>query len=150
MQVGRLAGDREVDVGERLADERVDGARVEVVGLLVGHADEAHAHLVLVGGVADGAHHRRQRALHVVGAAADQAVALDARLELALAARDDVDVAVQDDLRLARAVRRAGRRDDHRQALVGVVAHPDVARLQPALDEARGGAQAVARWTCRR
>ena len=45
----------------------------------------------------DGAHHRRERALHVVGAAADQAVALDPRLELPLARGHDVEVAVQHD-----------------------------------------------------
>ena len=52
---------------------------------------------VLVGDVLERAHHRRQAALHVVGAAADQAVALHARLELLGAARHHVEMAVQDD-----------------------------------------------------
>ena len=95
VQVGRLAGQREV-AAQALGDERVGRAVVDVLGLLVGHADELHAHLVLLGRVADRAHHRRERALHVVGAAADQAVALDARLELALARGHDVEVAVED------------------------------------------------------
>ena len=62
-----------------LAHEPVGRAVLDVLGLLVGDADEAHAHGVLRGGVVDGAHHRRERALHVVGAAPDQPVALDAR-----------------------------------------------------------------------
>ena len=74
----------------------------DVLGLLVGDADEAHAHLVLAGDVLEGAHHGRERALHVVGAAADQPVALDARRELALARGDDVEVAVEDDGRARR------------------------------------------------
>jgi hypothetical protein len=60
--------------------ERVRRARVDLLGLLVRHADEAHAHLVLALEVLERAHHRRQAALHVVGAAADQPVALHARL----------------------------------------------------------------------
>ncbi len=90
----------------------------------------------------DGAHHRRERALHVVGAAADQAIALDPRRELLLERRDDVEVAVQDDQRPARPARLG---EDHGQALVVDVAHRDVARLEPALDELRRGVQAVGR-----
>ena len=40
VQVGRLAGDREV-AAVAVGDERVDRALVDVVGLLVGDADEA-------------------------------------------------------------------------------------------------------------
>ena len=47
-----------------------------------------------------------ERALHVVGAAPDEAVALDARLELALAGGHDVEVAVEDHGRRPRARRR--------------------------------------------
>ena len=108
VQVGRLAGDREV-AAQPFLDQRVGRALRDVLGLLVGNADEAHAHLVLLGDVAERAHHRRERALHVVGAAADQPVALDARLELALAGGDDVEVAVEDDRRaVGRARRRRG------------------------------------------
>ena len=64
------------------ARPRVGRALVELLGLLVGHADEPHADRVLVVDVLQRAHHRRQAALHVVGAAADQPVALDPRLEL--------------------------------------------------------------------
>ena len=105
VQVGRLAGDREVAAEAALA--RVVGrARVDVLGLLVGRAQEAHAHAVLLGEVAQRAHHRRQAALHVVGAAADQPVALDARRELLRVARHDVEVAVEDERRAAAARRR--------------------------------------------
>ena len=96
VQVGRLAGEREVAV-QALLDEDVGRAPRDVLGLLVGDADEAHADLVLRGDVLERAHHGRQRALHVVGAAADEPVALDARRELALARGDDVEVAVEDD-----------------------------------------------------
>ena len=101
VQLGRLAGDREVGAAELLADEPVRRAVLDVLGLLVRDADEAHAHGVLRGGVVDGAHHRRERALHVVGAAPDQPVALDTRLELLLERRAP--------RRGGRAARRAGR-----------------------------------------
>ena len=82
VQVGRLARDREV-AAEAAAHDLVGGARVDVLGLLVGHADEADADGVLLGQVAQRAHHRREPALHVVGAAAVQPVALDARARTA-------------------------------------------------------------------
>ena len=114
---------------------------VDVLGLLVGHADEAHAHLVLGGDVVERAHHRREAALHVVGAAADQPVALDARLELL-------------------GVRRARRRRGRGRSTRGPSAGPDLghstgsppwsrvgdrhlARLQPALDEPGRGAEPI-------
>ena len=65
-----------------LLDQEVRGALLLLVGLLVADAHEVHLHRVLGGQVAHRAHHRREAALHVVGAAADQAVALDPRLEL--------------------------------------------------------------------
>src|SRR5437588_587190 len=83
----------------------------------------------------DGAHHRRKTALHVVGAAADQAVAVDARLELAGPPGHDVDVAVEDDRRTVRGADRGGK---DRQAAGRAVLHVDLVRLQPALDEAGG------------
>ena len=43
VQVGRLAGEREVGP-QALGDERVGGSPCHVVGLLVGHAHEPHAH----------------------------------------------------------------------------------------------------------
>ena len=118
---------------QALGDERVGRAVVDVLGLLVGHADERHADPVLLGRLADRAHHRRERALHVVGAAADEAVALDARLELALAGGHDVEVAVED--------RRSGPRAAPTSAMTtgspskSRSTHLDVARLEPALDE---------------
>ena len=100
VQVGGLAGDREVaDVA--LLDEVVGAALLDLLGLLVGDADEVHAHALLRGQVVERAHHRREAALHVVGAAAVEAVALDARLEL---------------LRARRAPRRGARADDRRAA----------------------------------
>ena len=73
------------------------GAAVDLLlGLLVGHDREHDAHVLLVAQLLERAHHRGQRALHVVGAAAQDAVALDPRLELLRAGRHDVQVAVQD------------------------------------------------------
>jgi len=139
VKVGRLAGDREV-ADEPAADEVVARAALDVLGLLVGHAHEADPYLFLVGQVAHRAHHRGERALHVVGAAADQAVALDARDELLRAPRDDVEVAVEDE-------RRAGLRTHRRAERVEVaelVVHDlDLARLEPALDEPGRGSQAI-------
>ena len=81
VQVGRLAGDRKVaDVAA--PDEVVAGAALDVLGLLVGHDHEPHAHGGLAAEIVEGAHHGREAALHVVGAAAVQPVALDARREL--------------------------------------------------------------------
>ena len=56
-----------------------------------------HARARAVHGVADGAEHRRQPALHVVRAATDEPVALDARDELRGRRRHDVEVPVEDD-----------------------------------------------------
>ena len=94
---------------EAAADDVVGRARVDVLGLLVGHADEADAHRVLLGEVAQRAHHRREAALHVVGAAPVQAVALDPRRELLRAAGHDVEVPVEDHRRRPRAARRRPR-----------------------------------------
>ena len=104
VQPGRLAGDREV-AREAAADDLVGRARVDVLGLLVGHADEAHADRVLLAQVAQRAHHRREPALHVVGAAAVQPVALDPRRELLHVAGHHVEVPVEDHRRAAGADR---------------------------------------------
>jgi len=131
VEVGRLAGEREV-AAEALGDQGVGRAVVDVLGLLVGDAQERHPDPVLLGRLADRAHDRRERALHVVGAAADEAVTLDARLELALAGGHDVEVAVEDHGRpLARAD--VGHHD--RETVEVALAHVDVTRLEPALDE---------------
>ena len=145
-QVGRLAGDREVG---RVAvlDEVVGAALGVLLGLLVADAEEVHAHGVLIGELADGAHDRGEPALHVVGAAADQPVAVDARRELLGAPGDHVEVAVQRDRR--RALRADGRRQ-HRTTVVLGARHLHVARLEPALDEARGGLHPLEGATCRR
>ena len=125
---------------EPAADDVVDRARVDVLGLLVGHADEAHADLVLLGQVAQRAHHRGDAALHVIGAAAVQPVALDPRRELLHVARDDVEVPVEDD---RRRVERSDAGGEDRQAAEDAVVDVDLAGLQPALDEARARADAV-------
>jgi hypothetical protein len=138
-QVRRLAGDREV-ARVALFDDVVRPPRERLVRLLVRHADEVHAHVRLGGQVADRAHHPREPALHVVGAAADQPVAVDARLELLGAAGDHVEVAVEDD---RDALGRADRGGEHRQAVVGLAAHLDVVRLEPSLDEAGRGPRPV-------
>ena len=91
-----------------------------------------HPDPVLLGRLADRAHDRGERALHVVGAAADEAVALDARLELALAGGHDVEVAVEDH---GRPLARADVGHDDREAVEVALATVDVARLEPALDE---------------
>ena len=141
VQVGGLAGEREVG-GEPFLDEDVGRAPRDVLGLLVGDADELHAHLVLCGDVAQRAHHGRERALHVVGAAADQPVALDARRELTLARGHDVEVAVQHH---RRARGRPDLGEDDRQPVVVAAVDLQLARLQPALDEAGSRAQTFAR-----
>ena len=102
---------------------------------------------VLVGEVAQRAHHRREPALHVVGAAPVQAVALDARRELLRLAGHDVQVAVEDQRR-----RRGARADvggQHRQLAEDAVVDVDLARLEPALDEPRARADARPAETCR-
>src|SRR5512133_2268724 len=140
VQVGRLAGEREGGV-QALLDEDVGRAPRDVLRLFVGHADEAHADVVLRGDVLERAHHGRQRALHVVGAATDQPVALDARRELALARGDDVEVAMEDD---GRPVGGTGLGEDDRQSVVVDTLDLQLARLQPALDEPRSRPQTLA------
>ena len=103
LQVGRLAGDREV-ADEAAVDEMVAAALGLLLGLLVGDDPEPDPDRVLLAHRGEGQQHRRQRPLHVVGAAAVEPVALDPRLELVRVAGDDVEVAVQDD---GRRVRRA-------------------------------------------
>ncbi len=138
VEVGRLAGDGEVRL-EAGGDELVGRAVLDLLGLLVGHAHEAHAHPILVAQVVQRAHHRGQAALHVVGAAALEPVALHARHELLRPCRHDVVVAVEDQRRPLPRTDLGGQR----KALVElVVGDGDLARLQPALDEARRGAQA--------
>ena len=139
VQVGRLAGDREVRP-QALLDERLGAAVLDVLGLLVGHADEAHPHAPVAGDVVDRAHHRREAALHVVRAAADEPVAFDARLELAGVRRDDVDVPVEDH---GRAVGGADLGKHHRQAAELAPRDGDVASFEPPLHEAHSGAQAI-------
>ena len=136
VHVGGLAGDREIPA-QAGADDRVGRALVELLGLLVADADQAHLDLVLVLDVLERAHHRRQAALHVVGAAADQPVALDSRLELLRAAGHDVEVAVEDHARRALPAG-ADLGDQHRQAVVIVIAHLDIAGFEPTLDESCG------------
>ena len=77
MHVGRLAGDREV-AEVALLDQVVRPALLELLGLLVGHAHEVHAHAVLGGEVVQRQHHPGEPTLHVVGATPEQAVAVEA------------------------------------------------------------------------
>ncbi len=51
MHVGRLAGDREV-AAEPAGHDRVGRALVELLGLLVGDADQPHADAILLGDIA--------------------------------------------------------------------------------------------------
>ena len=97
MSVGSPVIAKSPDVA--LLHQVVGAALLEVLGLLVGHAHEMHAHPLLPGQVVQGAHHRRQPALHVVGAATVEAIAVDVRRELLGAAGNDVQVPVQDDRR---------------------------------------------------
>ena len=143
---GRLAGDREIADVARL-DQQVRRALVDLLGLLVGHADEAHrARRSWSREVVQRAHHRREAALHVIGAAALEPVALDPRGELLRPRRDDVVVPVEDE---RRAFRRADLRGQREDVAVLVVVDGDVARLEPALDEARRTRADPRRWTCR-
>ena len=87
VQVGRLAGDREV-ADEAAVDEVVAAALGLLLGLLVADDPEPHPHPVLVAHRGGGQQHRRQRPLHVVGAAPVEPVALDPRVELARQARE--------------------------------------------------------------
>ena len=98
VKVGRLAGDREVAT-EPAPDDVLRGPLVDLLRLLVRHAREPDPDPVLLPNVLERAHHRGQRRLHVVGAAAEQPVALYARLELLRPAGNDVEMAVEDDAR---------------------------------------------------
>ena len=133
VEVGGLARDREV--ADVALPHQVGGAAllVRLLRLLVGHAEEVDAHAVLRGHVVQGAHHRREPALHVVGAAPVQAVAVDARGEQLGARGHHVEVAVEDDRGHAG---RADRGRQHRAAVVHLAGHLHVAGLEPALDEA--------------
>ena len=81
-----------------------------------------------------------ERALHVVGAAADEAVALDARRRTAPRAPGTTS---RWPWRITVGPRRAGPTSARidRQAVVSAARDRDLARLEPALDEAGGGAQ---------
>jgi len=102
----------------------VRGAQIDVLGLLVGHAQEAHADALVARHVVEGEHHRRQPALHVVGPAAVQAVALHAGRELLGMPGDDVKVTVEDD---RRPLGRTDGRREHRQLAERVVLDVDLA-----------------------
>ena len=82
LEVGRLAGDREV-ADEAAVDEVVAAALGLLLGLLVADDPEPDPDRVLVAHRRGDDQHRRQRALHVVGAAPVEPVALDPRVELA-------------------------------------------------------------------
>ena len=98
LQIGRLAGDREV-ADEAAVDEVVAAAFGLLLGLLVADDPEPHPHPVLVAHRRRRHQHRRQRTLHVVGAAPVEPVAVDPRVELARPPGDHVEMAVQHDRR---------------------------------------------------
>ena len=104
------------------------------------------AHAVLVAQVLQRAHHRGQAALHVIGAAALEPVALDARRELLRPRRDDVVVAVEHQRRPVRRPDLGRQREDVAELVVG---DRDVARLEPALDESGGAPADPRRSRCR-
>ncbi len=134
VEVGGLARDRELAaIAPR--DQMVGATLVLLLGLLVGDAQEVHPHAVLGGHVVQRAHHRRQAALHVVGAAPVEAIAVQARDEQLRARRNDVQVAVEDDRGHAGG---ANGRRQHGPAVVHRTHHLHVARLEPALDEPGG------------
>jgi hypothetical protein len=139
VQVGRLAGDREV-AAEPAPHDRVGRAHVQLLGFLVGNAHEPYANALLALEVLERAHHRRQPALHVVCPPADEPVVLDPRLELFGVAWDHVEMAVQNDARKA-ASGRTHLRHKHGQAAVLHVAHFDVAGFEPSPDKSCGGDQ---------
>ena len=99
---------------------------------------EPHPHAILALGVLERAHHPGQAALHVVGAAADQLVVLDAGLELLGTGRNHVEMAVQDH---AGGVLAGGTdlRHQYGQPVVIVVLDLDVTGFEPPLDKSCGG-----------
>ncbi len=138
VQIGRLTGDRKAAT-EPHPDDRVGRADVELLGFLVGDADQPHAHALLALEILERAHHRCEPALHVVGATAEQPVALDTRLELLGLARDHVEMAVQHDAGCpSDRAARPDLGDQHRQAVVLDLVHLDVAGFEPSLDESCG------------
>jgi hypothetical protein len=100
----------------------------------VGDAHEPDAHPLLVLDVLERAHHRRQRAFHVVGATAEQLVAVHSRLVLLLAPGDHVEMAVEDHARQVLA-RRSDLGHQHGQPVVIVMQDFDVAGFKPTLDK---------------
>ena len=140
VQVRRLARDREVARVAALDQEL--GAAVDLLlRLLVGDHRQHHPHAAGVAQLLERAHHRRQRALHVVGAAAVDAVALHHGLELLRASGHDVEVAVEDH---RRPLGRADPRGQHGQAADLQLVDRDVARLEPSLHETGGLADPLA------
>ncbi len=99
VQVGRLAGDREVAVQHPFGDQPISRPVVDLGCLLVGNDHHSDPGERLLGQIAHRAEHRGEAALHVVGTTSDQAVSVDHRLELLLLARHHVEVPVEDDLR---------------------------------------------------
>src|SRR2546421_13045447 len=95
-------------------------------------------HPFLVLDVLQRAHHRGEPAFHVVGAAADQVVALDPGLELLIASRDNVEVTVQDHRRYALCGAWPDLRQEYWESVVVVINHFDVTGFEPALDESCG------------
>ena len=94
VEVGRLAGDREV-ADEAGVDQPVAAAVLALLRLLVADHAEPHPDPVLVAHRRGDDHHRRDRALHVVGAAPVEPVPLDPRLELLRPRRHHVEVPLE-------------------------------------------------------
>ena len=104
-----------------------------LLGLLVADDPEPHPHRVLVAQRRRHQHHRRDRALHVIGAAPVEPVALEPRLELVAMGGDDVDMALEHHRRRVRPAADLGLQ--HRQPPHGFPLGLDVPCRQPGFDE---------------
>ena len=121
------------------AQDCVGRALIELLGLLIGNADESDVNSLLAFDVLQRAHHRGQSALHVVGTAADQPIAIDHGLELLSPPRYNVEMSVQDHARDTGRPGGTDLREQHRQPVVIMAVHLDVAGFEPSLHKSCGG-----------
>jgi hypothetical protein len=131
-----FAGDHEIP-HESVPHQLIASSLGVLLGLLVGYDAESDPDLRAVAHVVNCEQHRRQRPLHVVCAAPEQALAVGARLELPRATRNHVEVAVQEH---GGGARRPDLRDGHRQSPDVDLAGFDAPCLEPPLDESGGEA----------
>ena len=133
VHVGRLAGDREV-ADEAGIDQVVAAPILALLRLLVADDPEPHPHPVLVAQRRGDDHHRRHRALHVVGAPPEEPIPLDPRLELLGVARHHVDVPLEHD---RRRIRGPDFGLDHRPSAHRFPGRLDISRLEPRFHKPR-------------